>query len=155
MKEKHEVLLQKLEQSRITMEELLATVLLEREIYPGWTKKELVAHLTGWEEASLGSLQATFSGDPPSVPVAYRGPDYYNEQSVIERAELTYEQILREWQSTRQQVVEILRAMAPEQLMTTLIFPWGQEGRVIDEINSLLGHEQQHIHEIREIILNF
>jgi hypothetical protein len=92
------------------------------------------------------------AGNPPEVPAALRGPDYYNEQSVLERADLSYEQILQEWRFARQQFCDLVRAMTPEQFARPLIFPWGLNGTVTDAILGLLAHEQEHVHQIRTLL---
>lgn len=150
--EERESLLLQLDVSRQEIESLFSAVALDKDIYPGWTKKEVVSHLTGWEDGSLRSVQAMLSGAPPSVPAALRGPDYYNEQSVTERAEFTYEQVSREWRLTRQQFSDLIRGMTSEQYATKLIFPWGQEGTVSGAIQGLLHHEQVHILQIKNIL---
>jgi hypothetical protein len=150
--DEREKLLQHLDVSRQEIEDLFATVAVEREIYPGWTKKEIISHLTGWEDGSLQSVRAMLAGAPPSVPVALRGPDYYNEQSVIERADLTYDQVIREWRLARQEFSNLVRAMSPEQFTTKLVFPWGLDGTVTDALLGLLSHEQEHIRQIRALL---
>jgi hypothetical protein len=150
--EDRERLLQLMDQSRREIEEMFSQTSLDREIYPGWTKKEILAHLTGWEDGSLQSVKAMLAGEPPSVPAAVRGPDYYNEQSVLERSALTYEQIIGEWRLARQQFCDLVRTMTPEQFNTSLVFAWGGEGTVTNAMFGLLGHEQEHIHQIHEIL---
>lgn len=150
--EEREYLLENLEASRQEMETLLKSIPLQKEIYPGWTKKEIISHLTGWEDGNQESLRAMLAGNPPQVPAALRGPDYYNEQSVFERAELSYEQVVSEWRLARQQFCDLVRAMTPEQFFSELIFPWGMKGIVTDAIVGLISHEQEHIHQIRETL---
>ncbi|MFZ6031552.1 MAG: DinB family protein [Chloroflexota bacterium] len=150
--EERENLLKQMERSRQEIETLLSAVALDREIYPGWTKKELVAHLTGWEDGSLNSVQAMLTGAVPSVPAAQRGPDHYNEQSVTERTGLAYEQVFREWVLARQQFADLIREMTPQQFVSRLVFPWGLEGTVSDALLGLLGHEREHIQQIQEAL---
>jgi hypothetical protein len=150
--EEREDLLQLMDISRQEIEEMFALTSQEREIYPGWTKKEILAHLTGWEDGSLQSVKAMLAGAPPAVPAAIRGPDYYNEQSVLERAELGYEKIVGEWRLARREFCNLVRTMTPEQFATQLVFPWGMEGTVTDAMFGLLGHEQEHARQIRTLL---
>lgn len=38
---------------------------LHVEIYPGWTLKEVLAHITGWDDAAIASLHAHLADDVP------------------------------------------------------------------------------------------
>ena len=111
--------------SRQEMQALLDDLADDLEIYENWTRKEVIAHLTGWEDATLNAARSHLSHSNLSPLTAYRGIDIYNEQSVRERLELSYEQISREWNLARQNLIELMQEMTPEQYTEKITLPWG------------------------------
>jgi hypothetical protein len=151
MNDDRATLLPQLTASRQQLQTLLDGLAHDEEIYPGWSKKEFVAHLTGWEDAVLQTVLAHVRQQPSTLPVVRYGIDYYNNQSVLERLNLTYEQIMAEWAQVRQELVETLRRMTPEAYVTPMTFPWGQVGPVSVVVGGMLiPHEQEHAREIRD-----
>ncbi|KPL87180.1 maleylpyruvate isomerase N-terminal domain-containing protein [Ardenticatena maritima] len=121
----------------------------DEEIYPSWTRKEVLAHFAGWYDAAAAALDALLNGRQPEV-VAPLGPDYYNARTVEERADLPYEHVVREWQMNRGQFLEQVRRL-PESLLTQqTVFPWGETGTVYDLIAGQLHHERYHYDEFVE-----
>jgi hypothetical protein len=94
-------------------------------IYPGWTIFEILAPLTGWDDAVLTSLKSHLEGGVPTV-VAERGPDAYNAATVTERESLGFDRIYQAWQHTHKQLKIAIRDLPPEKMEEEIIFPWGQ-----------------------------
>jgi len=144
-------LIQWLEESHETIEQLVAQMDRNAEIYPGWTIREILAHFTGWDDAVVASLKSHAAGDIPVV-VAVRGPDYYNAATVTERETLSFEHIYREWQSTHEQLKIAIRELPPEKMKEKIVFPWGQKGDVEALVVGLTKeHEAEHTKDIEEI----
>ena len=55
-------LIQRLDEGREGMLEVVAIVDENRQIYPPWRIKEIVAHITGWDDAVIASLTADVIG---------------------------------------------------------------------------------------------
>jgi len=145
-----EELIRRLDESRQAIEMALGQLAPDVEIYPGWRKKEMVAHLTGWEDAVVEGLTAHLASHPPLVPLLYRGVDYFNEQSLAERTDLTYEQGLQEWTLARQQFKELLLAATDEKLAQPFILAWGDTLAIADVVNRvLLPHEREHLRGVQ------
>jgi hypothetical protein len=124
----------------------------ERELYPGWTIKHFVAHLTGWDEATTASLQAHMGGKEPGTP-AIRGINFYNEQSVATRTDLNYYQVRRECEIARAELCDVLKKLPQEKIEQELIFPWGSDsGSVPKLIAILLHHDNHHTDELQQLI---
>jgi hypothetical protein len=142
-------LLHRLDETRLKIEELLPKIDPKKEIYPGWTIKDMLAHITGWDDATIDSLRAHVAGRAPAVP-ANRGIDEYNARTVTSRQNLDYEHILKEWRLTRQVLHTILEEMPDEKLFEPLIVPWGNKGTVTYLVDILRDHEEEHAHDINE-----
>ena len=123
-----------------------------RELYPTWTIKELLAHLTGWDDACIASLQALASGTAPATP-ALRGIDFYNKTTVLERQALSLAQVIQEWEATRVVFIRMLRELPEEKARDIFVYPWGPEGSVAELVAIFVEHEQEHAQEIRSKVL--
>ncbi len=147
--EKIDSLIREFEQARLKTRRQLEGIDCSMEIYPGWTVKELLAHLAGWDDATIAALQAHNQGE--STPLlALRGIDAYNEQTVGERSELDYAQIVKEWELVREQLVALLQALPPEQLGDKIVSPWGPQVSVEELVRIMIEHEEEHAEVLEE-----
>jgi hypothetical protein len=141
-------LIQRFNEARHKVRVLLPDIDIHMEIYPGWTIKEVLAHLAGWDDATILALEAFASGNPPPVP-AVRGIDLYNSQTVAERAKLDYGQIISEWDLVREQLISILENIEGEKLGAAIVSPWGPSMTVAELITVMTEHEEEHAEVIR------
>lgn len=146
-----EALLKELIHSRQVMRDTLDRLEPQREIYPEWTIKELLAHLAGWDDACIASIRAHLRGQEPETP-AERGINYYNAQSVLERVNLSLEQITREFDQARAELIQLIREMSDEKLEEAFILPWATKGTVHDLVLIFTEHEEEHAHEINALL---
>ena len=86
-----EFLLRRMAETRSKIEALLPKIDPDKEIYPDWTIKNLLAHMTGWDDATIDSLRAHLIGRPPSLH-AILSLDEYNNSTVSSRKHLDYDQ---------------------------------------------------------------
>ena len=144
-----EILIERLDETRLKIEEILPKIDPDLEIYPGWTIKQMLAHITGWDEVSLDSLRDHVAGRTPVV-TANRGLDKFNARTVASRQDLDYTHILDEWRLTRKLLSTIVEAMPEEQFVEPLVTPWGMKGTVTYLINIFREHEEEHVQDIHE-----
>jgi len=122
-----------------------------RKIYPLWTIREILAHLSGWDDAVIASIQAHVSGSELPITAA-RGVDVYNAETVHTREGLDYDHIYREFIITRQQALEVIQHMPAEKVEQPFIFAWGQTGMLDELLNTFIEHEFEHAKDIEKII---
>ncbi len=144
-------LLQEFEHVRNHMRTALASANPHLSIYPEWTMRELLAHLAGWDDATIQALQALEAGQEPPL-LAVRGINSYNAQSVAERRELDYAQIVKEWELVRDQLVKIFAGMPEERLAQRVVTPWGAIMPVASMIQVMIDHEEEHAEAVEERI---
>lgn len=143
-------LIQDLDKARAAMRAALVDIDTAMPVYPGWTIKHVLAHITGWDDATIAALRAHAGGDEPGTP-ANRGIDHYNAQSVAERAPLPYDRIVQEWELAREQLKTVLRDLPLEKFEEPLLFPWGATGTVAQIVGIMIHHEIEHAEEITEL----
>jgi hypothetical protein len=144
-------LIQQLGQAHAKMRAVLADVDTQMEVYPHWTIRHVLAHLAGWDDSSIASLRAHAAGDVPATP-ASRGINVYNAQSVETREALSYEQTVKEWELTHDQLKAVIKEMPPEKLTEPLVFAWGPTGTVAQLVEIFADHEEEHAEEIQNLI---
>jgi hypothetical protein len=93
-------LIQRLKEKREVVEQLVAKTPPDKEIYIGWKIKELLAHLSGWDDAIVEALGAHARGEPVSRTVS-AGINAYNAKTVHIRESLSLEQVIKEWRTKR------------------------------------------------------
>jgi len=120
-------------------------------IYAPWRMKEVLDHITGWDDAVIASIKSFLAGEVPATP-ASRGINAYNAETVTSREAIPYEVTQKEWETSRAELLDLLRKMTDEQLHTPFGFPWGEHGTIEDLVEIFTEHEETHAKEIREII---
>ncbi|MEZ0396510.1 MAG: DinB family protein [Anaerolineales bacterium] len=146
-------LLDRLDQTRQEIETLLPQIDPHKEIYPGWTIKHMLAHMTGWDDATIDSLRAHVSGRPPAVE-AVRSIDEYNALTVSSRQDLEYEQVLNEWRLTRQILRTLLTEIPEDKFLEPVVVPWGEKTTITFLVEMFRHHEQEHLGDIRKWLKN-
>lgn len=142
-----EFLLHRLDETRAKIEALLPKIDPCQQIYPGWTIKDLLAHMTGWDDATIDSLQAHMNGRPPGV-AAIRSLDEYNSSTVSSRQDLDYEQVLKEWRLTRQVLRTLIEQMPEDKFFGALVVPWGEKATVTYLVDMFREHEEEHLLDV-------
>lgn len=125
----------------------------DREIYQGWTLKEFLAHMSGWDDAVIESLRAHKEGQPFMIPAA-RGINAYNAQTVSTREALDYDHIRREWDRTHELIIQAILDLPEEKIQQPLTFPWGETGSVAYLVEIFVDHEEEHAEHLRRWLIN-
>jgi hypothetical protein len=123
----------------------------QREICPGWTVKEILAHIAGWDAVGTSTVRSHMAGEQPP-PLETRGIDAYNAYVVAGCEMLTHEQVVEDWKQARRQFVGALAEAPPEKLRDRVEFPWGETGNIARLVSILVEHEREHAAEIMEIV---
>ncbi len=144
-------LLKELDDAREKTRAVLNRVKPNVEIYPTWTIKQVLAHLSGWDEACIASVEALLNNDEGNMP-ALRGADYYNAQSVETRQTLDYEQVRRECEITRDQLKAAIQKVPEDRLNEIVALPWGGKAPLSMLISAFASHEAEHADEISGLV---
>ncbi len=146
-----ETYIQRLKAARAEMREIVKYAQDNPTIYAPWHMKEVLDHITGWDDAVIASIRSLLASEMPATPAA-RGIDYYNAQTVSSRETIPYEVTQREWEASRATLLDLINEMSEEQLHTRFVTPWGQLATIEDLVDIFTEHEETHAKEIHEII---
>ena len=146
-----ETYIKRYEAARAEMQDMVNLAQDNPTIYQPWRMKEVLDHITGWDDAVIASIKSFLAGDVPATP-ASRGIDAYNAETVSSREAIPYEVAQREWEASRVELLDLLRKMTDGQLHTPFGFPWGGQGTIENLVEIFTEHEETHAKEIRAII---
>jgi hypothetical protein len=149
---KRDELIEILVRSRAKMVAHLDEIDKNRRIYPLWTIREMLAHLSGWDDAVIAFIHSLEEGKVPATPAA-RGMDAYNAETVATREGLDYDHIYREYIETRKMMLELLANVPEEKVTEEAILPWGDRGTLVDIVNIFGPHEEEHAEDVAKILL--
>jgi hypothetical protein len=84
-----------------------------------WSVRDIIAHVTWWEEEALKHLPLVRNGGrPPRYSVTYGGIDAFNALMTEKRGHLSLDDVLRQHDEVHQRLIDYLRR-SPEELFTT------------------------------------
>ncbi len=145
-----ERLIERLDQGRRALQGMMVDLDRSMEICPGWTIKEILAHVAGWDEVVTAALQAHVDGAVPA-PLDPPGIDDCNEVMIRKCEVLSYEEVAQYWRQARRELKNTLMDMPADKLNEQLLYPWGERGNAARVVAILSEHEKEHADEIREL----
>jgi hypothetical protein len=140
------VLLAEIDQVRTDMGNVIQEIDTKLMIYPGWTIKDMIAHITAWEIVIHKALQAYMAGDPPYF-LREHDFDIFNEEAVDFRAAWSIEQVLQEWKDVREELKKNIQKLKETDLPVEMVLPWGSERTVAELIEIIGEHEGEHMED--------
>ena len=83
-----------------------------------WSVKEIIAHVTWWEEEALTHLPVILDGGrPPRYSVQYGGIDAFNALMAERKAGLSLSEVLEARDETHRRLVEFLQTVPESELV--------------------------------------
>ncbi len=146
-----ELLVVEFDQVREQMEKVVSKIDPSRELCPGWTIKEAIAHITAWEIVIHKAIQAFLAGDPPYF-LHEQDFDVFNQEAVEYREAWSLEDVLKEWKDERGKLRETVLKVKEEDLSEELVLPWGSERSMAELIEIIAEHEGEHMENITKVI---
>ena len=120
---KKQQLLNKLERAWASFQESYACLTEEQLLEPGvtgdWSVKDILAHVSRWEEETLKHLPHVLQGGrPPRYSVLYGGIDAFNALMTEQKRGLPLSAVLEQLAYTHQRLIEYLQSL-PEEHFTS------------------------------------
>ena len=117
--------------------------MLEPGVVDDWSVRDLVAHVTWWDEESIKHLPEVLDGRRvPKYSDLYGGIDAFNAKNTDERKALSLADVLRLFDERHDQLVTYIRSVPPDQL--------GGDSRFRRRLRlDTYGHYPEHTAQIR------
>ncbi len=144
-------LIAKMERSRARLNLALEKVAPQAEVYPSWKIKQVLDHITGWDELVYDSLEAYRQGEQPPMMLE-KSIDQYNASSVSRRSALSLEQSRQAYKLARQKVLQALTNLPPDMLAREYPAPWRGKCTIPSIIKIFVSHELEHARQIEKTL---
>jgi uncharacterized damage-inducible protein DinB len=112
-----------------------------------WTIKDLLGHITAWEDACLIPLERFAEGGLFQSEVI---PDHdvWNAAQASRRGEQSLAEILKEMNDVRQGLMAAVDRLNEAQWSQSVVLPWGEEATIANMLSGLAWHEEEHTKSI-------
>lgn len=119
----------------------------EERLFDKWNLKDVLAHLSAWDVQNVEDLDEMLkSHETPWIP----NFDSYNEHSVEEAAEMTYDEVLEDFIESGALFIEAYKTLPQEVVAVHL---WhGHEHTPLSLLAENISHYQNHLAEIKKVL---
>jgi hypothetical protein len=139
------------------LEEILApldkTQMTTRGVIDGWSIKDILAHIASWHHRLLTWLDAAIRNVEPAIsgPDSVEEMDALNAQFYQENKSRPLDEVLTDFRTTHQQIMDIIQAMREEDLISPQRFAWTQGSPLWQLVaGDTYEHYQEHRKQIQE-----
>jgi Protein of unknown function (DUF1706) len=97
---------------------LSASQLLEPGVAGAWSVRDILAHVTTWEEEALTHLPLILKGGkPPRYSVRYGGINAFNAQMTEQKRGLSLPEVLRQLDETHRRLIDFIQIAPGDQFI--------------------------------------
>ena len=90
--------------------------LMEPGVTGDWSVRDIIAHVTWWEEEALKYLPVILDGrKPPRYSVTYGGIDAFNAQMAEQKSHLSLSEVLRQQDDTHRRLIGFIQSVPEDQ----------------------------------------
>jgi len=91
--------------------------MMESGVTKTWSVRDILVHVTSWEQETLKHLPLILSGGrPPRYSATYGGIDAFNAQITARKKHLSLSEVLQELRSTHSQVVAFVESTPEDKI---------------------------------------
>jgi len=92
--------------------------MIESGVTGTWSVKDIIAHVTSWEDESLKILPLILAGkEPPRYSVAYGGIDAFNAQATEEKRDLSFSEVVRQRDDTHGRLIDFIKRVPEKEFI--------------------------------------
>ena len=96
------------------------SLLIEPGVTKAWSVRDILAHVTTWEEETLKHLPLILKGGkPPRYSVKYGGIDAFNAQMTKQRRSLSLSEVRRQLARTHRRLIDFIESAPEDQIRET------------------------------------
>jgi len=145
----HDTLLRELQASHTALAARIAPLTEAQMTAPGvngaWAMRDMLAHLTAWQQRALALLEAARDGTTPDAfytdPTDEREIDRRNAVFFAESRTRPLDLVLSGWQATEAAIEATVPTVSEDDLNATARYPW-LHGRTL--VGNLVGETYEH-----------
>jgi hypothetical protein len=122
-------------------------------IIPDWSIKDMLAHIASWHHRLLTWLHAAIRHEEPTIsgPDSVEEMDALNAQFYQENKSRPLDEVLTDFRTTHQQIMDIIQAMPEDDLISSQRFVWTKGSPLWQLVaGDTYEHYQEHIGQIQK-----
>jgi hypothetical protein len=122
-------------------------------VIPGWSIKDILAHIASWHHRLLKLLDTAILNTKPAIsgPDNVEEMDALNAQFYQENKSLPFDVVLSDFRTTYQNILDIVQAMSEEDLISPHKFAWSKGQPLWQAIaGDTYEHYREHLTQIQE-----
>ncbi len=96
--------------------------LLEPGVLGDWSVKDIIAHVTTWEEEALKHLPHIIEGGRPPRYVTYGGIDAFNARMTEQKRDLSLSDVQVQLDATHRRLIDFIQSVPDDHLRSTTRF---------------------------------
>jgi hypothetical protein len=90
--------------------------LMEPGVTGDWSVRDIIAHVTWWEEEALAYLPLILDGGKPArYSVTYGGIDAFNSHMAEQKRHLSLSEVLRQQDDTHRRLIDLIQGVPEDQ----------------------------------------
>jgi hypothetical protein len=122
-------------------------------VIPGWSIKDVLAHIASWQHRLLRWLDAAVRNEEPTIsgPDSVEEMDALNAQFYLENKSLPLDAVLTDFHTSYRQIMDIVQAMPEADLLNPNRFTWAN-GRPLWHLiaGDTYEHYREHMAQIQD-----
>jgi len=96
---------------------------IEPGVTGSWSIKDIIAHVTWWEEEALKHLPLILAGErPPKYSNQYGGIDAFNAQMTDQKRKLSFSEVLQQRDDTHLRLIDYVHRVPEDQIASETRF---------------------------------
>ena len=97
--------------------------LMEPGVTGDWSVRDIIAHVSTWEEEALTHLPMVMRGGrPPRYSFTYGGINAFNAKTTVHKSGLSLAEVLRQQGETHRRLIEFIHAVPEDQFRSETRF---------------------------------
>ena len=124
-------LLEAIDRERGRLDALLESVPPERMVESGvvgeWSVKDVLAHLSAWEQLALGWFRAGLRGEAPAVPAVgfkWNETPRLNRQIFEAHRDQPLDEVVAQYRASHREILGVIESLSDDDLFTAGRFVW-------------------------------
>ena len=113
-----------------------------------WTIKDIIGHLTTWEEEAIAAMQAYLKNSTYVMDLKKSSEDEFNARQVARRKNFSNERIWADWRDNRAWFRDLVNQLDIGKIKGQMTAPWGSHTTFIAFMEDMLKHEMDHRYDI-------
>lgn len=121
-------------------------------IHDDWTLKDVVGHLTDWENLVVAGLRQLLLDQAPQFNVTITEFAAFDKSRVQARRSQSWSQVWQDFNRSRKALDDVFQQFPELFLKHTLVTPWGKEMPAYFWLTICFGHDHEHAADLRTIL---